>query len=267
LRADAPDGVQKSRSRRGADRRREILAAARKAFSEKGFEATSMAEIARAVGVVEGAIYKHFDSKRDLLFEAIREFYAPMIAETREQLAGVVGTRNRLRFAIWRQLRSYAAEPDACRLIIEEIRPRSDYHQSVVRDLNRELTSVVRSIIQEGIDRGELRPDVSPATVRDVIYGGSEHLAWKALTGRESLDVDRLTDELTDLIWRGVERRAGDAGERREPKTDDDNEDHHDSRNDGRRSRRDDDRSTTEKLEAQVARLEAAIDALLAEKQ
>jgi AcrR family transcriptional regulator len=221
---------------RGAQRKREIVEAARVVFSAKGFERASMAEIAARVGIVEGAIYKHFASKRDLLFEGIRAFYAPLIEATREQLAGIRGTRNRLRFVIWRQLKSFADEPGFCRLIIEEIRPRGDYHESVVRELNRKATSAVLGIIQEGIEEGELRMDLSPATVRDVIYGGIEHLAWKALAGRGSLEVDRLADELTELIWRGAEVRRG--AEQADP-------------------------ATIARLGEQLERLKQALDALL----
>jgi AcrR family transcriptional regulator len=228
-----------SRARRRADRRGEILEAAREVFSEKGYEGTSMAEIAARVGIVEGAIYKHFPSKRDLLFEGVRAFYAPLIESTREQLAAIRGTRNRLRFVIWRQLKAFVEEPGVCRLIIEEIRPKNDYNESVVRELNRKATSAVLGIIQEGIEQGELRADISPATVRDVIYGGIEHLAWKALTGRGPLEVDRLADELTELILRGAEVRC-DA----EPT----------------------EAAAIARLEAQVERLERALDALLGQR-
>jgi AcrR family transcriptional regulator len=227
-----PDG----RVRRRAGRRQEILRAAREVFSEKGYESASMAEIAAQVGVVEGAIYRHFPSKRDLLFECIRDYYAPLIERGREELAGIRGTRNRLRFGIWRQLRSFAEEPGFCRLIIEEIRPRSDYHESVVRELNRDLTSMVLETIREGIALGELREDIQPATIRDVVFGGIEHLAWKALTGSAPLQVARLADELTDLIWRGAEVRGSE-----EPDAD----------------------SPVARLEAQVRRLEGALDSLL----
>ena len=205
-----------ARTRRGADRRREIVDAARRAFAERGYDGASMADIAATVGIVEGAVYKHFPSKRALLYESIRSVYEPLIAETRDQLAGVRGTRNRLRFAIWRQLAGYKHAPELCRLIIEEVRPRSDYRDSVVGELNREMTSIVRSIIEEGIARGELRADVSPALVRDVVHGGSEHLAWKALCGQDAgghaLDVDGLADELTEFVWRGAAVSPSDAG-------------------------------------------------------
>jgi AcrR family transcriptional regulator len=194
--------------RRNPDRRREILAAALEIFSSKGFERSSMAEIGARVGVVEGTIYKHFASKRELLFEATRTAYIPVIAEAREQLGGIRGTRNRLRFVIWHHLKAFAVEPGICRLIIQEIRPREDYQGSVVQELNREFTALVLAIIEDALAQGEIRSDLSPAMVRDVIYGGIEHLAWKALIGRGALDVERTADDLTDLILNGLAPRG-----------------------------------------------------------
>ena len=45
------------------------------------------------------------------------------------------------------------------------------------------------------------------ALVRDVVFGGVEHLAWKVLCGQGILDVERLADDLTDLVLVGIERR------------------------------------------------------------
>jgi AcrR family transcriptional regulator len=252
MQAEAPP--RDSRARRRADRRQEILCAAREVFSKKGYEGACMAEIAGRVGIVEGAIYRHFASKRDLLFECIRDYYAPLVDGGREQLAGIQGTRNRLRFSIWRQLRSFADEPGFCRLIIEEIRPRSDYHESVVRELNRDLTSLVLETVREGIAQGELRGDVRPSTIRDVVFGGIEHLAWKALSGSAPLEVDRLADELTDLIWRGAEvRRRAELGPRAEVRESAELHGGGDPEND----------ASVARLEAQVRRLERALDTML----
>lgn len=196
--------VTPPRRRRGADRRQEILAAAYEVFSAKGYDDASVAEIAAIVGIVEGGIYKHFSNKRELLFETMREYYAGVIGETREQLAGVQGTRNRLRFAIWRHLRSFSEAPGICRLIIQDIRPKRDYQQSVVYELNRETTSVVFGIIEEAVARGEFRTEVPATMVRDVIFGGIEHVMWKALDGEARLEIDTLADQLCDFVLRGV---------------------------------------------------------------
>src|SRR5882757_9198196 len=52
--------------------RERILLAATRFFAEQGFASTSMPAIAKASGVTAGAIYRHFDSKADLLFEVTR---------------------------------------------------------------------------------------------------------------------------------------------------------------------------------------------------
>jgi AcrR family transcriptional regulator len=208
--ASSPHGG--SRSRRGADRRREILEAAREVFAEHGYERASMAEIAAKVGVVEGALYKHFGSKRELLFETTRALYEPLIEETERELRAVRGTRNRLHFLISRQLRAFASHPELCRLFIQEIRPYDDYHGSIVRDLNRKTTSAVVRILEEAQHNGELRAEVRPTLVRDVIFGGIEHLAWRALAGRGTLDVEARAEELTQLILAGVQAQPTAAG-------------------------------------------------------
>jgi AcrR family transcriptional regulator len=243
--ASAPASGQ--RTRRGEDRRKEILDAARVIFSEKGFERTSMAEIAAKVGVVEGALYKHFGGKRELLFEATRAFYEPLIEATSAELSGISGARNRLRFVIFRQLQAFVRYPEMCRLIMQDIRPHEDYYGSVVRELNKKSTSAVVGILEQARSDGELTADISSSLVRDVIFGGIEHLAWRALAGRGTLDVDRQADDLTQLIWNGL----GGAG-------------------DGPKNRSNSERlqqAENARLQAQIDRLEALIDKLEPKKR
>jgi AcrR family transcriptional regulator len=60
------------KARRGPLTRKQILDAALRLFSERGFARTSVRDIARAAGITDAAIYYHFTSKRDL-FEALFE--------------------------------------------------------------------------------------------------------------------------------------------------------------------------------------------------
>jgi TetR/AcrR family transcriptional regulator, fatty acid metabolism regulator protein len=193
---------------RAGERAAQILAAARALFSERGYEQASMAEIAARVGVVEGALYRHYASKRELLFAVMRTFYRSLIDSLREGLGGVAGARNRLRYVIWSQLRAFTEETGLCRVVISEIRPLDDYGQSLVRELNRELTGVALGVIDEAVRAGELRGDLPRQMVRDVIYGGIEHLAWTAVIGNKKLDVERTADALTELIYAGLGARA-----------------------------------------------------------
>jgi AcrR family transcriptional regulator len=58
------------------ERKLAIVQAATRLFAERGYDATPVSEIARAAGVSEGAIFRHFQTKEDLLlhlFRGIRE--------------------------------------------------------------------------------------------------------------------------------------------------------------------------------------------------
>jgi len=186
---------------------------ARTLFAEKGFAGTSINDIAGSVGVADGAIYKHFASKRALLFEVIRAFYEPVIDLARETVAGIADTQGRLRYLIWLQLRAFAEEPDVCRLIITEARPMHDYYESEVADLNRRWTSLLVAVIKEGQADGTFRPDVPATLIRDLVYGGIEHIAWGAATGHGEIDVDTVADELTHLAFAGIEAKPAKAAE------------------------------------------------------
>lgn len=58
---------RRPRQERAAMRREEILRISLRLFSNKGYHATSIRDIARAAGITEGLIYHYFESKEDLL--------------------------------------------------------------------------------------------------------------------------------------------------------------------------------------------------------
>ena len=55
------------------ERRRQILACARRLFSERSYEAVSTTDIANAAGVARGLLHHYFGTKRDLYLEVVRE--------------------------------------------------------------------------------------------------------------------------------------------------------------------------------------------------
>lgn len=65
--------------RRAEDRPREICTAALEVFSEKGFAAAKLDEIARRAGVSKGTLYLYFKDKEDLFRAVVRDTMAPNI--------------------------------------------------------------------------------------------------------------------------------------------------------------------------------------------
>ncbi len=184
-----------------------ILAAARDVFCEKGYENTAVSEIAARLGVVEGTIYKYFESKRELLLKVLESWYEEMFADYARDLAGVNDTRQRLRLLIWRHLRSIRKYPLLCRLMFREVRSGQDYHGSNLHAMNRRYTQFLVDAIQDGVKNNEFRGDIPPSLLRDMVYGCIEHHTWNFICGRGDLDVDKTADQIAAILCDGLAAR------------------------------------------------------------
>jgi AcrR family transcriptional regulator len=197
-------GIDGAKSRRRLQREREILAAAREAFLDKGFGRASVAEIAARVGVVEGLVYRYFPTKRDLLHEVLRAMYEPLIADVADGLGRLAGLRGRLRFIVWRHVRVYTETPGLARLVLHEVRTGPEYAGSGLHELQLRYTEGLRRTLDQAVADGELPPDTDAEIARAMVYGGLEHLLWPVLYAGRGVDVETLADRYTDRMLGGL---------------------------------------------------------------
>lgn len=181
-----------------------ILEAARAVFAERGFSDTVMSEIAERAGVVEGSIYRYFRNKRDLMFRMAENWFEEMIKDDESTLNAISGARNQLRFIVHRHLQSIHSHPDLSRLVFQYLRPEADYRDTKLFTLNREYTARVIDVVKFGMQTGEIRQGISPALVRDVIFGSIEHRTWAFLRYEGDFDVEQLADDVVTLVWDGL---------------------------------------------------------------
>jgi len=207
-------GLPRKRSSRLTREQRvsEILRAAREAFRERGYEGTTVAEIAARLGVVEGLIYKHFDSKRALLNRVLEHWYEGLYEDYAHNLSGIRGYRQQLRYLIWRHVRTLGDDPQTCRLVLKEVRAEPNYLDSELHHMNRRYTQLLVDVLQNGIRHDEFRRDLPLPLVRDMVYGCVEHHLWGFLYGQSRLDPDRLADQITELLCGGILARTAASG-------------------------------------------------------
>jgi AcrR family transcriptional regulator len=186
------------------DRYDAILDAAKGAFADKGFEGTSIADIARTAQISDGLVYRYFRNKRELLYEVLRKFYERILLDLETQVFKHDGFSARLEALIRRHLEVFVSDTDLCRLFISEVRTASDYEGSSIQELNRLYTSVLIRIVKDAVKTGEVRSDVNPKLLRDVIFGSIEHLAWRHVNGRGQLRVTQTARDLTLMLTSGI---------------------------------------------------------------
>jgi AcrR family transcriptional regulator len=130
-----------------------IVTAAQRLFGERGYANVSMPAIAEASGITAGAIYKHFESKEDLFFEAVaqRAIEAQLVATAGETGA----TADTLRLVA-----AYTTERmRLLRQLAVEVHAASVHNTKVRRLLSHALDgniAQIRERIMAGQKRGEL---------------------------------------------------------------------------------------------------------------
>ncbi len=203
----AGSGAPVAWRRRKDQRPSEILAAARRLLEEEGVEGASMARIAKAAGVSEATVYKYFENKQELMNHVLLDWAMPYIETMAAEFAHVSGVQSRLRLIAIRYLRSMGETPKLHRVYYQELR-WSDYQGSLLHKLNQRFANTVTTAVEEGIRDGELRADVDPSHVRDMLFGGLEHIAMRTSFVGRPIDIENEAARFVDLMLRGAMARS-----------------------------------------------------------
>jgi len=155
-RAAAPTPI--GRRDRGLQTRAEIVAAAERHFAERGYEAARLDDIAADVGIRRAAIFYHFGDKQELYTEVLDEVFRGAIAT----LPSSGGVAERLEGSLIGWIDYVARRPSVARLILREAANAQPGTESPFVRAGRAPVEMFRSLIQEGIASGELKPRVDP---------------------------------------------------------------------------------------------------------
>lgn len=197
----------------------QIVEAARELFCERGYEQVAMAEIAARLGVVEGTLYKYFESKHALLIRVVQTWYSGLLEGFRTELPGITGTRQRVRYLVWRHLRTMQDDAAMAALMFDQVRNRDDYRDSPLQQINREYTETLTDLIREGMARGEFRRDIPLELVRDLVFGTIEHQSWRYRGGgvridrRQRAQIERTADQIVEILFRGLAPAGADSAD------------------------------------------------------
>jgi AcrR family transcriptional regulator len=135
-------------------RRPEILAAAMEVIRERGVSATRIADVAERIGTSPPAVLYYFESKQELLREALTFAEEQFYDELDGELTRIESARDRL---VW-LVESTVASGDFDAVLWIELWPqalRSEELAETRRTLDRRWRGAIASIIREGQRRGE----------------------------------------------------------------------------------------------------------------
>lgn len=182
-----------------------IAEALRRLLEEKEFGAITTAEIARQAGVTEALIYKYFKDKRDLLHQILAEYLQQYHEQVRLDLKGIKGALNQLRKLLWSHIHVYATNRVFARILLLEVRNYPEYFKSETYGLVKIYSDILLDIIATGVAAGEIRADVPPKIIRQVLLGSIEQICMTGIVFGREIDPDALTDDLCACLFGGIQ--------------------------------------------------------------
>jgi AcrR family transcriptional regulator len=178
-----------------------LLDAAVALFNERGYEATSMEELATRLGVTKSAIYHHVPSKVELLRLALDRALDALFALTQETGATTGPAIDRLEFVVRGSVRVLAAELPFVTLLLR-LRGNSEVERTALHR-RREFDRIVSGLVRAAEHEGDVRTDVDPAVISRLLFGTVNSLTEWYRPDR-GLTADDLAEAVVAITFTGL---------------------------------------------------------------
>ena len=182
-------------ARKKASKKELILRRAAAMFREKGFAATSMRDLAEMVGIEAASLYNHIRSKNEILeaicFDVANIFFTNMEIIESSNKNSIGKIEDLLRFHIRQMVENY----EEVYVSDREWKHLEDPYLSNFQSQRRNYRKKFASIINEGIDKNEIRKIDAPTAVLIILHAISGIESWhrsKAKISAEELEENML---------------------------------------------------------------------------
>ncbi|WP_293972811.1 TetR/AcrR family transcriptional regulator [Sphingomonas sp.] len=200
--AEPSSPARDQRAQRDAERRAAIVAIAKDSFLDKGYEATTMSEIAKTLGGSKGTLWNHFSSKEELL----RAVFDTVASAFPGCMATILVTQRDIREVLTRFCETFItriSDPQAIgfqRLVIAQ----ADRIPEIARIFFNGAPALDRAMLTDFVGRqmtaGLLRseaPAHAAGMLLDLCVGGYHN---RILYGFDTFDADRAASEATRVV-------------------------------------------------------------------
>ena len=188
------------RPRSGPDPQRfaQIIEQTAELFKAKGYAATSIQDIADAVGLLKGSVYHYVDSKEDFLFHIIQGVYRGAVDEMSEVMELDAKPEERLAAFVRAHVMFTATHLTAYTVRLREFHNLSDERRRQIRQGGQAYVDLLARILEEGQSAGVFSDEFDLDVLIRVLLGQMNSITrW--YTPESSLDPEKLADHVVAL--------------------------------------------------------------------
>lgn len=175
-------------------------------FSLKGFLSTSITDILEAADTSKGGFYNHFASKEDLFFQVLdeaRRIWREKNLLGLDEIESPIGkTKKLLENYRDRYLKDTENFPGGCVFVTFSVE-LADQRPQLAKEVNRGfigLKGMLKRLLDEGRELGELRSDVSTSAITEMLFAGMVGTCVIYGVDKSTASLDRSINTLIDYL-------------------------------------------------------------------
>ncbi|WP_459929245.1 TetR/AcrR family transcriptional regulator [Desulfosporosinus burensis] len=187
------------------ERRQDILEAALKVFTIKGYNGSTTAEIARAAGVAEGTIFRHFATKKELLVGVLKpKFLDGIIYLDKEHKEAT--PEEFFRSFLRNRLELINENDGLFRFMFAEAQYHSEVREALFKGILDQGISIVKPWFDKGVEQGVFKPIPFLAMMRSfmgmVLFYGIFNHVFPGLSPEKT--IEEAADHMLELFLHGL---------------------------------------------------------------
>ena len=183
-----------------SQRREELTRIAARLFAERGYQGTSLADLADSLGLQKPSLYHHIASKEDLLWAVASEgadaFHAALDA-----VPPAAPPADRIRLALRAHLAVVARQLDVATVFVREWRYLGGERREAFVAERRRYEQRVRDLFRDGVEASALRTDLDVQTAALLFLSAAN---WAYTWLQADADTDALADRLYAALLEGM---------------------------------------------------------------
>lgn len=189
--------------RRKQATRQRILDGAMSLFTERGYEAATVAEICARADVAHQTFFNHFPRKQDLLADIFRTGIDLLWSTLEDACREAPTTRGRIGwfFETWTQ-RTVGMGRHARDITVEIVRANQN---TLVVEESRRVSDVFTALIERGLEIGDVTREHDPAVLAQLVQG-AHHMLMQSWSENPDVDLVERGRQLANLVADAVER-------------------------------------------------------------
>jgi TetR/AcrR family transcriptional regulator, cholesterol catabolism regulator len=183
-----------------SQRREELNRIAARLFAQRGYQGTSLADLADSLGVQKPSLYHHIASKEDLLW-AVASDGADAFHAALDTVPVSAPPAERIRLALRAHLAVVAGQLDVATVFVREWRYLAGERRDAFVAERRRYEQRVRDLFRDGVEASALRTDLDVQTAALLFLSAAN---WAYTWLQPGADTDELADRLYSALLEGM---------------------------------------------------------------